>query len=215
MIVATRCRRSGGSVAGVSCAAALGGRLLDGAGRRPGCGAGCGRVLAVRAVRQGPSGVDDADVRRAHRAVPALVFPDRPRLAYGRARPRAVHRVAEVRDDGGHRRRAAGGGPRAGPRCRPTWRQPTPAPPASPDTSDASKPSLSEVLGEQVWRESGIGGPDDAEQLQARITTLEQQIVDLELTLQDRDDDLAAARAANRELMAQLNRGRDNPQPSE
>ncbi|MCX5318126.1 DUF6262 family protein [Streptomyces sp. NBC_00154] len=68
---------------------------------------------------------------------------------------------------------------------------------------------LSEVLGEQVWRESGIGGPDDTEQLQARITTLEQQVVDLELKLQDRDDDLAAARAANRELMAQLNRGRD------
>ncbi|GAA2293716.1 hypothetical protein [Streptomyces violaceusniger] len=66
---------------------------------------------------------------------------------------------------------------------------------------------LSEVLGEQVWRESGIGGPEDTEQLQARITTLEQQVVDLELTLQDRDDDLAAARAANRELMAQLNRG--------
>ncbi|MFD4392602.1 hypothetical protein [Streptomyces sp. NPDC058495] len=70
---------------------------------------------------------------------------------------------------------------------------------------------LSEVLGEQVWRESGVGGPDDAEQLQARITTLEQQVVDLELTLQDRDNDLAAARAANRELMAQLNRGRDVP----
>ncbi|MCW2901002.1 MAG: hypothetical protein JWO67_3267 [Streptosporangiaceae bacterium] len=70
---------------------------------------------------------------------------------------------------------------------------------------------LSEVLGEQVWRESGIGGPDDTEQLQARITTLEQQLVDLGLTLQDRDDDLAAARAANRELMAQLNRGRDAP----
>ncbi|MFE7664726.1 hypothetical protein [Streptomyces celluloflavus] len=70
---------------------------------------------------------------------------------------------------------------------------------------------LSEVLGEQVWRESGIGGPDDTEHLQARITTLEQQAVDLELRLQDRDDDLAAARAANRELMAQLNRGRDTP----
>lgn len=64
-----------------------------------------------------------------------------------------------------------------------------------------------EVLDEQVWRESGIGGPDDTEQLQARITTLEQQVVDLEL--QDRDDDLVAARAANRELMARLNRGRD------
>ncbi|MET8957694.1 hypothetical protein ACWEO4_42980 [Streptomyces sp. NPDC004393] len=42
---------------------------------------------------------------------------------------------------------------------------------------------LSEVLGKQVWRESGIGGPDDTEQLQARITTLEQQVVDLELKL--------------------------------
>ncbi|MGW5932036.1 hypothetical protein ACWF2L_38245 [Streptomyces anulatus] len=70
---------------------------------------------------------------------------------------------------------------------------------------------LSQALGEQVWRESGIGGPDDTEQLQARITTLEQQVIDLELKLQDRDDDLAAARAANRELMAQLNRGRDAP----
>ncbi|MFC9293942.1 hypothetical protein ACFTWH_09300 [Streptomyces sp. NPDC057011] len=29
---------------------------------------------------------------------------------------------------------------------------------------------LSEVLGEQVWRESGIGGPQDTEQLKARIT---------------------------------------------
>jgi hypothetical protein len=61
-------------------------------------------------------------------------------------------------------------------------------------------------LGDQVWRESGIGGPDDTEQLQALITTLEQQVVDLELKLLDRDDDLAAARAANRELMAQLDR---------
>ncbi|WP_223279778.1 hypothetical protein [Streptomyces sp. SDr-06] len=70
---------------------------------------------------------------------------------------------------------------------------------------------LSQALGEQVWREVGISGPDDTEQLKARITTLEQQVVDLELRLQDRDDDLSAARAANRELMAQLNRGRDTP----
>ncbi len=71
---------------------------------------------------------------------------------------------------------------------------------------------LSEVLGDQVWRESGIAGPEDSEQLKARITTLEQQVIDLELKLQDRDDELAAARGANRELMAQLNRtvGADN-----
>ncbi|OXY86780.1 hypothetical protein BEK98_44450 [Streptomyces diastatochromogenes] len=65
---------------------------------------------------------------------------------------------------------------------------------------------LSEVPGDQVWRQVGIGGPEDTEQLKARITTLEQQIVDLELKLQDQGDELAAARAANRELMAQLNR---------
>ncbi|MFF8884003.1 hypothetical protein [Streptomyces flaveolus] len=62
------------------------------------------------------------------------------------------------------------------------------------------------MLGDQVWRESGIGGPDDSEQLRTRITMLEQQLIDLELKLQERDDDLAAARAANHELMAQLNR---------
>ncbi|MFC9625034.1 hypothetical protein ACFTXM_35445 [Streptomyces sp. NPDC056930] len=59
----------------------------------------------------------------------------------------------------------------------------------------------SEALGEQVWREVGIRGLDDTEQLKARITTLEQQAIDLELKLQERDDDLAAAHAANRELV--------------
>ncbi|MGO4456536.1 hypothetical protein AB4039_04275 [Streptomyces sp. M-16] len=73
---------------------------------------------------------------------------------------------------------------------------------------------LSQALGEQVWREVGIGGPDDSEQLKARIATLEQQAIDLELQPQVRDDDLAATRAANRELMAQLNRHVDrSPNP--
>lgn len=65
---------------------------------------------------------------------------------------------------------------------------------------------LSEVLGDQVWREVGIGGPEDTEQLKAPITTLEQQVVDLELKLQDQGEELAAARGANPELMGQLNR---------
>ncbi|MFE3455417.1 DUF6262 family protein [Nonomuraea sp. NPDC059194] len=70
---------------------------------------------------------------------------------------------------------------------------------------------LSEALGEQVYRQAGIGGGDDIDQLKARITTLEQRNVELQLQLADRDDELEAARAANRELMAQLNRGRDTP----
>jgi hypothetical protein len=93
----------------------------------------------------------------------------------------------------------------AGPPCKPTWRPPTPAPPASQPNSVASN-TASEVLGDEVWREAGIGGPDDTERLRARITTLEQQAVDPELRLQERDDDLAAARAAKRELISQLNR---------
>ena len=64
---------------------------------------------------------------------------------------------------------------------------------------------LSEALGEQAWHESGLGTPADIDALSQRITHLEQQAVDLRLQLGERGQDLAAARAANRELMAQLN----------
>ena len=37
---------------------------------------------------------------------------------------------------------------------------------------------LSELLGEQAWRATGLGAPTDIDQLQQRIVTLEQQIVD-------------------------------------
>ncbi|MGB3013774.1 MAG: hypothetical protein WBB41_04105, partial [Candidatus Nanopelagicales bacterium] len=64
---------------------------------------------------------------------------------------------------------------------------------------------LSEALGERLWRESGLGAPQDLDELQQRITQLEQQAIDLRLQLEERDQDLAAARAANRELMTRLN----------
>jgi hypothetical protein len=64
---------------------------------------------------------------------------------------------------------------------------------------------LSEALGEQAWRESGLGAPADIDALSQKITQLEQQAIDLRLRLEERDEELAAARAANRELMAQLN----------
>jgi hypothetical protein len=64
---------------------------------------------------------------------------------------------------------------------------------------------LSELLGEQAWQATGLGAPTDIDQLQQRLVTLEQQIVEIRLQLEERDQDLAAARAANRELMAQLN----------
>lgn len=64
---------------------------------------------------------------------------------------------------------------------------------------------LSQLLGEQTWRESGLGAPDDIDQLKQRITHLEQQAVDLQIQIEERDQDLAAARAANRELMTRIN----------
>ena len=67
---------------------------------------------------------------------------------------------------------------------------------------------LSELLGEQAWRESGLGAPDDIDALKQRITHLEQHVADLRLQLDERGDELAAARAANRELMLRANAAR-------
>lgn len=64
---------------------------------------------------------------------------------------------------------------------------------------------LSELLGAHAWRESGLGTPTDIDQLNQQIVSLEQHVADLRLQLQERDQDLAAARAANRELMASIN----------
>jgi hypothetical protein len=64
---------------------------------------------------------------------------------------------------------------------------------------------LSEMLGEQAWRASGLGAPTDIEELQRRVAFLEQQVVDLRLQLDERDEELAAARGANRELMTRIN----------
>lgn len=65
---------------------------------------------------------------------------------------------------------------------------------------------LSELLGEQAWRESGLGAPVDIDQLQRRITELEQEAVSLRGQLEERGQELDAARIANRDLIANLNR---------
>ncbi|MDG9709613.1 DUF6262 family protein [Streptomyces sp. DH10] len=64
---------------------------------------------------------------------------------------------------------------------------------------------LSQELGEQAWRESGLGAPTDIEELQRTITRLEQRNVELAETLEESQADLAAAREANRELTRTLN----------
>ncbi len=65
---------------------------------------------------------------------------------------------------------------------------------------------LSDLLGEQVFRASGLGGPDDTEQLRRRVSELEQTVLDLRGQLTERGEELDAARATNRELMAEVNR---------
>ena len=69
---------------------------------------------------------------------------------------------------------------------------------------------LSQALGEQAWRESGLGAPVDIDALNQKIIHLEQQVADLRLQLEERDDDLGAARAANRELMGRINTAHRN-----
>jgi hypothetical protein len=64
---------------------------------------------------------------------------------------------------------------------------------------------LSEALGHQAWHESGLGAPADIDALNHKIANLDQHVTGLQLQLEERDSELAAARAANRELMARLN----------
>ncbi|WP_371618120.1 DUF6262 family protein [Streptomyces sp. NBC_00454] len=64
---------------------------------------------------------------------------------------------------------------------------------------------LSSQLGESVWAESGLGAPVDIDQLQRRIALLEQELAGKRGELDERTEELEAARAANRELTRSLN----------
>lgn len=64
---------------------------------------------------------------------------------------------------------------------------------------------LSELMGQHTWRESGLGAPDDLDQLHGRIVSLEAELADVKIQLAERTDELAAARSANRELFSNLN----------
>lgn len=64
---------------------------------------------------------------------------------------------------------------------------------------------LSQVLGTQAWQESGLGAPADIDELQRKITRLEQRNVELASALEEARSGLDAARAANRDLTRALN----------
>ncbi|GAA2657403.1 DUF6262 family protein [Nonomuraea recticatena] len=65
---------------------------------------------------------------------------------------------------------------------------------------------LSEALGQAAVHAAGLQVAGDSVALRQRITELEQLHLDLRRQLEERTDELLAARAANRELMAALNR---------
>ncbi len=74
---------------------------------------------------------------------------------------------------------------------------------------------LSDALGEEIFRASGLGAPaaDETEELRRRVAELEQTMLDLRQQLKERTEELDAARATNRDLMAELNQAparRDN-----
>ncbi|MET8704669.1 hypothetical protein ABZW10_38305 [Kitasatospora sp. NPDC004723] len=63
---------------------------------------------------------------------------------------------------------------------------------------------LSQALGARAWQESGLGAPADIDELQRKLTRLEQHNVELTSALEDARSDLDAAREANRDLTRAL-----------
>ncbi|MGW0771575.1 hypothetical protein [Streptomyces sp. NPDC002676] len=65
---------------------------------------------------------------------------------------------------------------------------------------------LSVVLGEEIWREAGLGDATaNTDQLQSHITELEQEAAELRRRLEECKGDLGATRSVNREYTARLN----------
>jgi hypothetical protein len=65
---------------------------------------------------------------------------------------------------------------------------------------------LSELLGQQVFDRSGLGAPASTAAVHAELEAQRQTVLDLRRVLEERDEELAAARETNRRLMNQLNR---------
>jgi len=68
---------------------------------------------------------------------------------------------------------------------------------------------LSEYLGEQAFHRTGLGTGHDHAGLATKIVQLEQQVLDLKHLLEERDEEIAAARKAHRQHMADINRRRE------
>jgi chromosome segregation ATPase len=65
---------------------------------------------------------------------------------------------------------------------------------------------LSELLGEQAYSRTGLGAPRNHAALEEQNQALQNEIQELQAKLQDQEEELGAAREANRQLMGQLNK---------
>jgi hypothetical protein len=88
--------------------------------------------------------------------------------------------------------------------CKPTCSPPTNAPSVSAAASSSWKNACPKRSVSRPGENPG-SAPADIDALNRKITQLEQEVIDLRLQLEERDGELSAARAANRDLMAQLN----------
>jgi hypothetical protein len=68
---------------------------------------------------------------------------------------------------------------------------------------------LSELLGQQAFDRSGLGAPAGTAAVHAELEAQRQTVLDLRRVLEERDEELAAARETSRRLMSQLNRSGD------
>jgi chromosome segregation ATPase len=67
---------------------------------------------------------------------------------------------------------------------------------------------LSELLGTQISQRTGLGPPPDIAALKDQVQALQQANLDLRHRAEEREEELAAAREANRRLMTELNHHR-------
>lgn len=67
---------------------------------------------------------------------------------------------------------------------------------------------LSELLGTQISQRTGLGPPPDVAALKDQVQALQQENLDLRRHAEEREEELAAAREANRRLMTELNKAR-------
>ncbi len=73
---------------------------------------------------------------------------------------------------------------------------------------------LSEALGEQAWHESGLAAPADPGHLAQQNSQLQQQVIDLRLQLEERDQDLAALTCENLQTIRHVGFVRWRSRPS-